>query len=53
MSKAMNHVIDINTQKYILRQAHQKILLLTFPQLQLVHKYYTNANFTYLTPSSH
>jgi len=49
----MNHVIEINAQRYIIRQAHQKLLLLTFPDLHLIHKYYTNANFTYLNPTSH
>ena len=48
----MNHALKINNQHYLLRHAQQKILLLTFPHLQLVHKYYANANYTYLHPSS-
>ena len=48
----MNHVLSINKQHYLLRHAQQKILLLTFPHLHPVHKYYANANYTYLHPTS-
>lgn len=48
----MNHALSVNQQYYLLRHAQQKIILLTFPHLQPVHKYYANANYIYLHPTS-
>jgi hypothetical protein len=42
----MNHLITINTKKYIVRQYSQKIALLSFPEFYVVSKYYANVQFT-------
>jgi hypothetical protein len=44
----MNHVICLNGKHYVIRQQAQKVLLLTFPALHLVQKYYINAFHSHL-----
>jgi hypothetical protein len=48
----MNHVIEINKKHYLVRQQAQKILLLTFPALHPVQKYYINVTHSYLNPNT-
>lgn len=44
----MNHVIEINKNRYLIRQYLQKIEVLTFPYFHLVQKHYINASSSYL-----
>jgi hypothetical protein len=48
----MNHVICLNGKHYVVRQQAQKVLLLTFPALHLVQKYYINSSHSYLNPDT-
>ena len=45
---SVNHVMEINGKHYLVRQQAQKILLLTFPALQTVQKFYINVSHSYL-----
>ena len=49
---SMNHVMELNGKHYVLRQQGQKILLLSFPALQLIHKYYITSSHSYLNPDT-
>ena len=42
----MNHIITLNNKHYIIRQEQQKIILLSFPDLKVLHKCYINNTFT-------
>lgn len=44
----MNHLIEINSKKYVIRQQPQKLVLLSFPELKLLHKCYLNVSFSSL-----
>lgn len=41
-------MIEINKKHYLVRQQAQKIVLLTFPALQQIQKYYINVTHSYL-----
>lgn len=44
----MNHLIEIKGQRYVLRQHPQKLTLLSFPHLALLHHLYLASTYCYL-----
>lgn len=49
----MNHVLQLNKKHYLIRRQPQKIVFLTFPNLQTIQKYYINATNSYLNKQTH
>jgi len=46
---SVNHVMAINGKHYLVRQHPQKVVLLSFPHLLPIQKFYINVSHSYLS----
>lgn len=49
----MNHLVEINDKRYVVRQYPQKLVLFTFPELVPIQKHYISISYSYLNPDTH
>ena len=46
----MNHILELNSTPFVIRQLKQKIMIFALPALTPIYKYYAFATYSYLNP---